>query len=139
MKDWQQRALHAGIWRAGADVLNLEEICKILKCEVLVGENLNQVEAEGICAADLMSDVLAFTKPGSVLLTGLSNVQSVITTHVAEVVGVIYVRGKKPDAEALKLAAQKGIPLMACPLSMYEACGRLWKEGLAIGSELGGE
>ena len=62
MRDWQRRALHAGISRAGADVLNLEEICKILKCEVLVGENLNQVEAEGICAADLMSDVLAFTK-----------------------------------------------------------------------------
>jgi predicted transcriptional regulator len=119
--------------------LNLEEICKLLKCEVLVGEDLNEVEAQGICAADLMSDVLAFTKPGSVLLTGLSNVQSVITTHVAEVVGVIYVRGKKPDAEAVKLAGQKGIPLLASPLSMYEACGRLWSKGVKIGSDLGGE
>lgn len=119
--------------------MNLEEIGKILKCDVLVGKDLRDVEAEGVCAADLMSDVLAFTKPGSVLLTGLSNVQSVITTHVAEIVGIIYVRGKKPDADALKLAGQKGIPLLASPLSMYEACGRLWKEGLKIGSELGGE
>lgn len=118
--------------------MNLEEISKILKCEVLVGEHLEEVEAEGVCAADLMSDVLAFTNSGSVLITGLSNVQSVITTHVAEVVAVIYVRGKKPDADALKLAGQKGIPLLACPLSMYEACGRLWKEGLKVGSELGG-
>ena len=119
--------------------MNLKEISDILKCEVLVGEHIEEVEAEGICAADLMSDVLAFTRPGSVLLTGLSNVQSVITTHVAEVVAVIYVRGKKPDAEALKLAGQKGIPLLASPLSMYEACGRLWKEGLKVGSDLGGE
>jgi len=118
--------------------LNLEEISKILKCKVMVGDNIDQVEVEGICAADLMSDVLAFTKPGSVLLTGLSNVQSVITTHVAEVVGVIYVRGKKPDAEAIKLANQKNIPLLMSPLSMYEACGRLWQEGLKIGSDLGG-
>lgn len=118
--------------------MNLEEIGKILKCEVLVGEHLEEVEAEGVCAADLMSDVLAFTNPGSVLLTGLSNVQSVITTHVAEVAAVVYVRGKKPDADALKLAGQKGIPLLSSPLSMYEACGRLWKEGLKVGSELGG-
>ena len=119
--------------------MNLNEICSLLNCEVLVGDHLDEVEAEGICAADLMSDVLAFTKPGAVLLTGLSNVQSVITTHVAEVVGVIYVRGKKPDAEALKLAEQKGIPMLASPLSMYEACGRLWKEGLKAGSDLGRE
>jgi len=118
--------------------LNLKELCGILKCEVLVGEHLEDVEVEGVCAADLMSDVLAFTNAGSVLLTGLSNVQSVITTHVAEVIAVVYVRGKKPDADALKLAGQKGIPLLASPLSMYEACGRLWKEGLKIGSELGG-
>ncbi len=119
--------------------MNLEEICKLLKCEVLVGDHLNEIVPQGICAADLMSDVLAFTKPGSVLLTGLSNVQSVITTHVAEVACVIYVRGKKPDADALKLAGQKGIPLLASPLSMYEACGRLWQAGLKVGSELGGE
>ena len=104
-----------------------------------MGDHIEEIDVQGVCAADLMSDVLAFTKPGSVLLTGLSNVQSVITTHVAEVVAVIYVRGKKPDADALKLAGQKGIPLLTSPLSMYEACGRLWKEGLKIGSELGAE
>lgn len=119
--------------------MNLEEICRILKCTVLVGENIGDVEIGGVCAADLMSDVLAFTRPGSVLLTGLSNVQSVITTHVAEVAAVVYVRGKKPDAEAIKLAKQKGIPLLASPLSMYEACGRLWQERLKVGSDLGGE
>lgn len=118
--------------------MNLEEIGKILKCTVLVGENIRGVEVGGVSAADLMSDVLAFTRPGSVLLTGLSNVQSVITTHVAEVVAVIYVRGKKPDADAVKLAKQKGIPLLSSPLSMYEACGRLWQEGLGVGSDLGG-
>jgi predicted transcriptional regulator len=118
--------------------LNLEEVGRILKCSTVVGENTAGIEVEGVCAADLMSDVLAFTKPGSVLLTGLSNVQSVITTHVAEVIAVIYVRGKKPDAEAVKLAKQKGIPLLASPLSMYQACGLLWKEGLKVGSELGG-
>lgn len=118
--------------------MNLEEISKILKCTVLVGESLGGVDVDGVCAADLMSDVLAFTRPGSVLLTGLSNVQSVITTHVAEVVAVIYVRGKKPDADAVKLAKQKGIPLLSSPLSMYEACGRLWQEGLGVGSDLGG-
>ena len=119
--------------------MTLEEISKILECEILVGDKLGEREVSGISAADLMSDVLAFTLPGSVLLTGLSNVQSVITTHVAEVVAVVYVRGKKPDAEAVKLAQQKRIPMLTSPLSMYEACGRLWQKGIKPGSDLGGK
>jgi predicted transcriptional regulator len=108
-----------------------------MECEVIVGgKHLDQDIGE-VCAADLMSDVLAFTVPGGVLLTGLSNVQSVITSHVAEVAAIVYVRGKQPDADAVKLAEQKQIPLLRSPLSMFEACGRLYEKGLKSGSNLG--
>jgi predicted transcriptional regulator len=94
---------------------------------------------EEVCGADLMSDVLAFAAPGGILLTGLRNVQSVITSHVAEVRAIVYVRGKTPDEEAVKLAGQKGIPLLSCPLSMFEACGRLYEKGMKSGSQIGGK
>jgi predicted transcriptional regulator len=117
--------------------LNLKEIGEIIECEVVTGEkHLDQQIAE-VCAADLMSDVLAFAVSGGVLLTGLSNVQSVITSHVAEVAAIVYVRGKHPDADAVKLAEQKHIPLLMSPLSMFEACGRLYEKGLKSGSTLG--
>jgi predicted transcriptional regulator len=116
--------------------LKLSEVADLLQCEVVAGERDLGLGVDEICAADLMSDVLAFTTPGALLLTGLTNLQSVITAHVAEVRAIIYVRGKKPDVDAVKLADQKGIPLLASPLSMFAACGRLFEKGLRSGSDL---
>jgi predicted transcriptional regulator len=116
--------------------LTLADISKELKARIITGERFLDHDFQEVCAADLMSDVLAFAAPGGILLTGLRNVQSVITSHVAEVRAIVYVRGKKPDEEALKLAKQKGIPLLSTPLSMFEACGRLFTKGLKPGSRI---
>ncbi len=110
--------------------MKLKDIKKILNCTVLVGDDVLEEEVDGVCAADLMSDVLAFGKPGSLLLTGLTNAQSIITAYVAEIKAVIYILGKKPDKEALKLAREKGIVVMASKIPMYEACGELYRQGL---------
>jgi hypothetical protein len=82
-----------------------------------------------------MSDVLAFIKPNALLLTGLTNVQSVRTANVAEVRAIVYVRGKFPDQDAVELALEEGIVLLATNLPLYESCGRLYARGLAGGSE----
>jgi predicted transcriptional regulator len=110
--------------------LTLREVAEILSCEVLSGKDQLDMEIWGACAADLMSDVLAFSVSGSMLLTGLVNAQSVRTADVAEVKALVYIRGKRPTAEALRLAAEKGIPVLASGMTMYEACGRLYARGL---------
>jgi predicted transcriptional regulator len=114
--------------------LQLRQLIEILGCKVVAGEGNVTQEVDEVFAADMMSDVLAFTRPGAVLLTGLTNVQSVITAHVAEAKAVIYVRGKRPDADAIKLAEQKGIPLLVCPLPMFTTCGLLFESGLRTDS-----
>jgi len=81
-------------------------------------------------AADLMSDVLAFAEPGSVLLTGLCNPQVVRTVEMADIAAIIFVRGKHPPPETVALAKEKGIPLVTTPHTMFEACGRLCQAGL---------
>lgn len=111
-------------------ILTLREVKEILSCEVLVGKEQLGMEILGACAADLMSDVLAFSIPDSLLLTGLVNVQSVRTADVAEIKALVYIRGKRPNAGALQLAREKGIPVLASELAMYEACGRLYLRGL---------
>lgn len=116
--------------------MTLEEISKVIECDVITGKDQLGLDFNGVCGADLMSDVLAFAAPGGILLTGLRNVQSVITAHVAEVRAVVYVRGKTPDEEAIKLAEQKRIPLLTSKLSMFEACGRLYQKGMSSGSNI---
>jgi predicted transcriptional regulator len=99
-------------------------------CEVFSGEeHLDRPVIYG-CASDLMSDVLAFSRSGALLLTGLVNVQTVQTAFIAELTAIVVVRGKKPDKTVQALALEKGIPLLGTPYSMYEACGILYRAGI---------
>ena len=115
--------------------MTLHEVKKILNCSVIVGNENLDMEVDMACGADLMSDVLAFTKSGALLLTGLTNAQSVRAAEVAEIKAIVYVRGKMPDEEAIILAKENKIPLLRTNLYMFESCGRLYKHGLAGISE----
>jgi hypothetical protein len=111
--------------------MTLSKVSAMLECETFVPESPEQpVPIRFGCASDLMSDVLAFSRSGSVLLTGLVAPQTIQTAVIAEVSAVIFVRGKRPGGEVITLARQQGMPLLSTPCSMYEACGRLFGDGL---------
>jgi len=108
----------------------LSEIQGLLSCEIFSGEELLDRAVLYGCASDLMSDVLAFSRSGALLLTGLVNVQTVQTADIAEINAIILVRGKKPDDAVVESAQKKKIPLLGTPYSMYEACGILYRAGI---------
>jgi predicted transcriptional regulator len=108
----------------------VSDIQRLLACEVFCGEKLLLREIKYGCASDLMSDVLAFSRTGAILLTGLVNVQTVQTAFIAEINAIVFVRRKKPDDVVIECAKQKGIPLLGTAYSMYEACGILYRNGL---------
>lgn len=114
----------------------MEDVREILEAEVIVGSNLHQVVVDMVCGADLMSDVLAFAKTGALLLTGLTNAQVVRTGEMADVVGICFVRGKRPPEETVRLATRNEIPLLTTHLPMFESCGRLYRAGLKGCSEV---
>lgn len=111
-------------------MMQVSEIADILSCEIFTGQELSKNTIYYGCASDLMSDVLAFSQSGAVLLTGLSTIQTIQTADVADIKAVVLVRGKKPDADVIALAMEKGIPLLGTEYSMYEACGLLYGRGL---------
>ena len=115
--------------------MTLEEARRILEAEVLAGSNLDAIELEIACGADLMSDVLAFSKKGALLLTGLTNAHVVRTCGVAEIAAICFVRGKRPPEETVRLANAQGLPLLTSQLPMFEACGRLYQGKLRGCSE----
>ncbi|MFQ6035736.1 MAG: DRTGG domain-containing protein [Sedimentisphaerales bacterium] len=117
--------------------MTLEEVKEILEAEILVGEEDLALEIKMACGADLLSDVLAFTKSDSLLLTGLTHPQVIHTAEIAEIKAVCFVRGKRPPQEMLELAKEKGIPLLRTNLPMYESCGRLYSRDLPGCSQVG--
>ncbi len=108
----------------------LSDIRELLACEEYSGDVAADPPIQFGCASDLMSDVLAFSRAGAVLLTGLVNVQTVQTAFIAEISAIVFVRGKRPDGDVITVARERRIPLLGTPYSMYEACGKLYSRGL---------
>lgn len=115
--------------------MTVKEIVQILNCQVLTGENDLNGEVKAGCGCDLMSDVLAFIKPGAILLTGLNNPQVIRTAEMSDVNVVCFVRGKQPNEEVIALARENGIILLTTSLPMFDACGKLYTNGLLGWSE----
>jgi predicted transcriptional regulator len=106
--------------------ITLAEVRDLLGADVLCGEDLS-LKIEAVGAADLLSDVLALSKPGTLLLTGLLSTQVIRTAIVADLCGVVFVRGKRPGDEILSLANETRIPVLSTPLRMFDAAGRLYR------------
>lgn len=115
------------VGRAG---MTLGEVLRIVDGRPISRTFDPSLEVSMACGADLMSDVLAFTHAGTLLLTGLTNPQVVRTAEMAGIRAIIFVRGKYPPPETIALGEEKEIPLLATRYTLYEACGRIYQAGL---------
>ena len=106
------------------------DLQKILQAEVVFGEEFLDNEVHSACGSDLMSDVLAYVKNQSVLLTGLLNAQAIRTAEMMDMQCIVLVRGKRPDISMIELAKEYGIVLLTTNHRMYVACGKLYAAGL---------
>ena len=109
----------------------LDDVLHILDGKLISDHADLSLEVEFACGADLMSDVLAFTHTGTLLLTGLTNPQVIRTAEMAEIKALVFVRGKYPPPETIALAKEMNIPLLASRYTMFESCGRLYASGMA--------
>ena len=118
--------------------MKLEEIRKLLDARWLGcakgSDGWGAAEVLSCQASDLMSDVLAGSGIGSLLLTGLTNVQVVRVAEVSDFAAICFVRGKRVQPEVVQLAEERQIPLIVTPLSMFESCGLLYEGGLRAGA-----
>lgn len=121
--------------RGNPPPMTLADVTDLLDAEVIAGEHRLSTPVAMGCGADLMSDVLTYAKPGSLLLTGLTNTQVVRTAEIADIVAICFVRGKRPGVDTVRLADSQELPLLRTTLPMFESCGRLYNHGLQGVSE----
>ena len=106
-------------------IVEVDKIREALGAKVYVGNDLDREYVSGIYASDLMSDVLAYGKAGSLLLTGLNSIQSTISAYMAEFKGVIFIRSKVPDLEIITFARDKHLFIFTTDDDMFEACVKI--------------
>lgn len=114
--------------------MTVKDIITILDAQIITASDL-EAELKTACGSDMMSDVLAYVKDQSVLITGLVNPQVVRTAEMMDMRCVVFVRGKEPDETIIKLAKDMGITLLKTKHRMFTACGLLYSNGLRGGCE----
>ncbi|MEA5003182.1 MAG: DRTGG domain-containing protein [Christensenella sp.] len=111
----------------------VKEIVNLLNAEFLCGEDKAEMEIQCACGADMMSDVLAFTKHDAILLTGLVNNHVIRTAEMMDIQCVLFVRGKRPPEEIVDMAKERDMALLATEQPMFSACGVLYASGIKGG------
>lgn len=110
--------------------LTVKEMSKLLNAEILCGKNDDLRVVKSAFGADLMSDVLAFVREETVLITGLVNMHVIRTAEMTDVTCIIFSRGKRPTKEILSMAKELNIILLTTTFTTYEVCGILYSKGL---------
>ncbi|RKD33217.1 DRTGG domain-containing protein [Thermohalobacter berrensis] len=110
--------------------MTLNDIKGILNAQVLTGEQFLDRKVSSAFGSDLMSDVLAFVDNSSVLLTGLTNPQVIRTAEMIDLFAIIFVRGKRPSDEIIKMGQRNNITILMTDYTLYTSCGKLYENGL---------
>ena len=110
--------------------LTIADVMKAVDGVLLTDEGTLGDTVETACGSDLMSDVLAFVKDKTVLITGLINPHVMRTAEMLDIVCVVFSRGKQPNGEMLEMARETGISVISTKLTTYTACGELYLRGL---------
>ena len=110
----------------------LSDVKSVLNAELLTAdaEVLSKTQILTACGCDLMSDVLAFVKEQTLLMTGLINSQVIRTAEMMDIKAICFVRGKNPPQDVIDLANEKGIVLLSTEYSLYISCGKLYEQGV---------
>ncbi len=116
--------------------MTAKEIMEALNARKIAIVNEEKLEKDypQAFASDLMSDVLAMVQNDSdrtVLITGLCNAQAIRTAEMLDMDLIVFARGKRLADDVVDLAEEAGINVVGTYLSMYEACGILYNEGLS--------
>ncbi|MGM0507655.1 MAG: DRTGG domain-containing protein [Fusobacteriota bacterium] len=111
--------------------MRLSEISKILDAKVITCEDkIDNIEIKAVGAADMMSEVLAFSKEGALLLTGLITPQVIRTAQMMDLEAIMFVRGKMPKQDTIDLSNKVGIPMLVTDKLLYPACGKLYEQDI---------
>ena len=111
--------------------MKLREIRDLLDAEVITEDANLEKEIKYVNAADLISDVLAYsTGPGALLITGIVHPQVIYAANTIDLGAILFVRGKRPNEATLQLAIENQVPLLTTRYIMFETCGRLYRLGL---------
>ena len=110
--------------------MKLKDILALLEGELFTPDADVEVDIPCAFGSDLISDILMCTKESTLLLTGLTNPQVIRLSDMIDLLGVVFVRGKRPPQDLIDMAIERELPLITTKMTMYKSAGLLYNKDL---------
>ncbi len=81
-------------------------------------------------ASDLLSDVLANAKSGTIWVTNQKHQNVIGVAVMLDLAGVVVAGGVEPDENTLEKARDESVPLYTTSESLFDLVGKLYELGL---------
>jgi hypothetical protein len=106
--------------------MTLKEIAEQLHLSVRCCEEHLERNITGGYTGDLMSDVIANGKPGSLWITMQIHVNIIAVAVLKDIAGIIIVQGREPAGDTMSRAAAEHVPILVSEFPAFEIAGRLY-------------
>ncbi|MDZ7289059.1 MAG: DRTGG domain-containing protein [candidate division KSB1 bacterium] len=111
--------------------MKLQDLIEKLNLEVKSAKDHLDKEVTGGYASDLLSDVMANSKPGNIWITLQIHANIVAVASLKELAGIILVNGRAPEEDTIRKAEEEKVPILVSKLPAFELIGRLYQLGIA--------
>ena len=111
-------------------MIKLREIVQKLSLRVLSGEDKLDENVTGGYASDLLSNVIANSKPGDIWVTMQSHANIVAVAVLKELSAILVTQDRAPDEDTLKKAAEEHVAILLSPHSSFHIIGKLHELGI---------
>jgi predicted transcriptional regulator len=110
--------------------MELKKIAEKLDLEAVTGEGGLGREVTGGYVSDLLSDVMANAREGSLWITIQTHTNIVAVCSLNDLAGVLIANGKRPSDETLAKAREEGVAVLLSEQSGFDLIGQLYKMGV---------
>ena len=111
--------------------MKLKDVVDNLNLKVETAFEALESEVTGGYVSDLLSDVMANTKPGDLWVTLQVHPNIIAVANLKELAGIIIVQGRKPDDETIAKAQSETVPLLVSEFQAFETVGKLYQMGIS--------
>jgi len=108
----------------------LKDVVERIGLQILSGADSLQMEVTQAYISDILSDVMAKSKKGTLWITNQTHMNVIAIVFFKSLSGVIFPEGLVPDDEVLVKAKEKNIAVFSSVLSAFDLAGKIYDLGI---------
>jgi serine kinase of HPr protein (carbohydrate metabolism regulator) len=107
--------------------MKIKDIIDKLELKAIAGQENLSANVAGGYTSDLLSDVIANSKEGSLWITLQIHQNVIAVARLKDLAGIIIVNNREPDEDTLKKANEENVPVLSCQETAFEISGKLYE------------